>query len=228
MDAVAAALAGGPRWVTGPPFYNTSGKPVVWAQRTLLYSTDPGNLSSSVSHAAADALVAAAAGVWNQPLANITLSEGAPLAEHVSSANTYLGPSGMVWPADVDSTNAASIPISIVYDTDGSVTDTLLGSGASQPTECRQNGVTETVDLFSPAGYIQHAIIIVNGLCTSTSPAAQTQLQYQLVRIFGRVLGLAWSQTNDNVFTGNPTATSQQAQNWPIMHPLDIICGPYP
>ena len=53
------------------------------------------------------------------------------------------------------------------------------------------------------------------------------QLQYQLMRAFGRVLGLGWSQTNDNVFTGSPQPTSNQALHWPVMHPIDIICGPY-
>jgi len=48
-----------------------------------------------------------------------------------------------------------------------------------------------------------------------------------MVRAFGRILGLAWSQTNDNVFTGTPAPTYMQAMNWPIMHPIDIICGPY-
>jgi hypothetical protein len=41
------------------------------------------------------------------------------------------------------------------------------------------------------------------------------------------VLGLSWSQTNDNVFTGNPEPTNNQALHWPIMHPIDIVCGAY-
>ena len=53
------------------------------------------------------------------------------------------------------------------------------------------------------------------------------QLQYELMRIFGRVIGLGWSQTNDNVFTGAPAPVYAQQQHWPIMHPIDIVCGPY-
>jgi hypothetical protein len=200
---------------------------VRWRQANLTYFTDPGSLSASVNHAAADALVAAAASVWNVPVASITVSQGGGLAEHVSGANTYLGTEGMVWPADVESANSAAAPIAVVYDTDGSVTDLLLGGGASSPGSCRQNGVTESVDQFDPAGYILHAIIVVNGRCTGSSPQAQLQLQYQLERIFGRVLGLAWSQANDNVFTGTPVPTYDQALHWPILHPLDIVCGPY-
>ncbi len=201
--------------------------PIGWRQQTLLYSTDPGALSASVNHQAADALVAAAANVWNLPVANITLAQGPALAEDVNGQNVYLSANGVVFPADVSSSNAAAIPLAILYDQDGAITDTLLGAGASAPLSCRQNAVTESVDAFDPDGYILHAILIVNGRCTGPAPEQQLQLQYQLQRAFGRVLGLAWSQVNDNVFTGTPTPTYQQALHWPIMHPLDVICGPY-
>jgi hypothetical protein len=200
---------------------------VVWYPNPPLYFTDPGNLSSSVNHAAADALVAAAANVWNVPTASLVLAQGGALDEHVSGANTFLGPSGLIFPADVQSSNSAAKQIAIIYDSDGSITDLLLGNGASDPTSCLQNGVTESVDSIIPMGYIQHAILVLNGRCTGSDPEKQMQLQYQLMRAFGRVLGLGWSQTNDNVFTGSPQATFNQAMNWPVMHPIDIICGPY-
>jgi hypothetical protein len=219
--------AGGPRWVTGAPFFSTAGFPVVWYTNQPLYFTDPGNLSASVSHAAADALVAAAANVWNVSTASLVLAQGGSLAEHVSGANTFLGSPGLIFPADVQSSNYAAKQIAVIYDSDGSITDLLLGNGASDPTSCLQNGVTESVDSIVPAGYIQHAILVLNGRCTGTDAEKQTQLQYQLMRAFGRVLGLGWSQTNDNVFTGSPQATFNQAMHWPVMHPIDIICGPY-
>ena len=228
VAAVAQARASGPRWVTGPPYYTLSqGLPVVWQQNQLRYFTDPGDLSSSVNHAAADALVANAMAVWNVPQARITLSQGGLLAEHVSGQNVYLDSNGMEWPADVMVANAGAIAIAIVYDTDGSVTDTLLGAGASAASSCRTNSVTENVDSFTPAGYITHAEIVLNGLCTGPAAAQQLEMQYKLERAFGRVLGLAWSQVNDNVFTGVPTPTYNQALHWPIMHPIDIICGAY-
>jgi hypothetical protein len=199
----------------------------VWYTNQPLYFTDSGDLSSSVNHAAADALVAAAAGVWNVPTASLVLTKGGTLSEHVSGANTFLGPSGIIFPGDVQSSNYAAKQIAVVYDDDGSVTDLLLGNGASDPTSCLQNGVTESVDLISPAGFIQHAILVLNGRCTGPDPEQQMQLQYQLMRAFGRVLGLGWSQTNDNVFTGSPQATFNQAMHWPVMHPIDIICGRY-
>ena len=219
--------AGGPRWVTGPPYFSTSGVPVVWSTNQPRYFTDPGNLSATVSHAAADAIVAAAAAVWNVPTASLVLSQGGTLDEHVSGANAFLGSNGPIFPADVESSNYLAKQIAVIYDSDGSVTDLLLGDGASDPSGCLQYGVTESVDSIVPAGYIQHAILILNGRCTGPAPQQQMQLQYQLMRAFGRVLGLGWSQTNDNVFTDTPPPTSNQALHWPVMHPIDIICGPY-
>ena len=225
----ATLWASGPRWVTGPPYFTArqAGLPVQWYTRTPLYFTDPGDLSPSVNHAAADAIVSAAASVWNVPTAMFQIAQGGTLAEHVSSANSYLGDTGVTFPADVQSGNSAAIQIAVVYDSDGSVTDLLMGQGASSPLECQQNGVTESVDSITPDGYIHHAVLIVNGLCSGPAPEQQLQLQYQLERAFGRIFGLGWSQTNDNVFTRIPTPTLQQAQHWPIMHPIDIVCGPY-
>ena len=223
----AATWASGPRWVTGPPYFTTSGQAVVWYTTSPLYFTDPGDLSASVDHAAADSLVAAAASVWNVPTSSLTLAQGGELAEHVSSANVYIGPNGPVFPADVASSNYAAIQIPVIYDSDGSVTDLLLGQGASDPENCSQNGVTESVDDIAPAGQIDHALLILNGRCSGPLPEQQLQLQYQLMRAFGRILGLAWSQTNDNVFTGTPQPTAADVENWPIMHPIDIVCGTY-
>ncbi|WP_188552189.1 IPT/TIG domain-containing protein [Edaphobacter dinghuensis] len=227
LVSIATVFAGGPRWVTGPPYFSTSGFPVTWYTNQLLYFTDPGDLSPYVDNAAANAIVAAAANVWNVPTASLVLGYGGSLDEHVSEANVYLGSNGLVFPTDVQSGNYQAKQIAVIYDSDGSVTDMLLGSGASDPSGCRQNAVTESVDSIVPAGYIQHALLILNGRCTGPAPEQQLQIQYQLMRAFGRILGLGWSQVNDNVFTGSPQPTAMQAMNWPIMHPIDIICGPY-
>ena len=137
------ALASGPRYVQGLPFFTGSqGAAIGWKQPTLLYYTDPADLSANVSHAQADALVASAAGVWNVPMASITVAQGGQLAEHADSTNVYLDVSGMVYPADVQSSNAAAIPVAVLYEANGSVTDTLLGQGASDTANCRQGSVS--------------------------------------------------------------------------------------
>ncbi len=221
------AMAGGPRWVSGPPYFNNWYAMISWYTSNPQYFTDPGDLSPTVSHAAADAMVAQAASVWNIQTASVVLSQGGSLNEHVSGADVSAGSTGLVLPADVQSTNYAAKQIAVIYDTDGSVTDLLLGSGASDPSGCLQTGVTESVDSITPGAQIQHALLILNGRCTGSAPEKQLQMQYQLMRAFGRILGLGWSQTNDNVFTGSPTPSKTQALNWPIMHPIDILCGLY-
>jgi hypothetical protein len=227
FGGAATLWAGNPRWVTGLPYFTTQGVPVIWYTNQPLYFTDPGDLSTSVNHAAADALVAAAAGVWNVPTASLVLSKGGALDEHVNGGNAFASNDGVIFPTDVQSGNYLAKQIAVIYDTDGSVTDLLLGNGASDPSGCRQNAVTESVDSIVPAGLIEHAVLVLNGRCTGPDPAMETEMQYQLMRAFGRVLGMGWSQANDNVFTGSPAPTYTQALNWPIMHPIDIICGPY-
>jgi hypothetical protein len=225
--ASASAQASGPRWVTGAPYFYPSGRMMVWYTDKPLYFTDPGDLSPYVNHAQADAIVAAAASVWTIPTSRLVLAQGGSLDEHVTSANVYASSTGIVFPSDIQSSNYLNKQIAVLYDSDGSITDLLLGSGASSPSSCRQNAVTDSVDSFAHWGDIQHAILVLNGRCTGPAPEQQLQLQYQLIRAFGRIIGLGWSQTNDNVFTGNPRPTYQQALHWPVMHPIDIICGPY-
>ncbi len=224
----AAAQAAGPRWVSGPPYFWPTGFSIAWYTNQPLYYTDPGDLSASVNHAAADAMVANAAAVWNVPTASLVLAKGGSLDEHVTGAGiTVAGQTAPVMPADVASTNWQAKNIAVIYDTDGSVIDALLGAGGSDPSGCLQSGVVESVDSFGVHSTIQHAVLILNGRCTGPEPEKQLQMQYQLVRAFGRVLGLGWSQTNDNVFTSVPVPTKNDAANWPIMHPIDVICGPY-
>ena len=223
-----AAQAAGPRWVSGPPFFSAQGVAIAWYTNHPTYFTDPGDLSASVNHAAADALVARAAAVWNVPTASLVLAQGGSLDEHVTGASiTVAGSATASLPADAQATNWQAKPIAVIYDTDGSVIDALLGAGGSDPSGCLQNGVVESVDSFGVNATIQHAVLVLNGRCTGPEPEKQLQLQYQLERAFGRVLGLGWSQTNDNVFTSVPVPTKNDAANWPIMHPIDVICGPY-
>jgi len=92
---------------------------IVWYTNQPLYFTDPGDLSASVNHAAADALVAAAANVWNVSTSSLVLVYGGSLDEHISGANVYPTPSGLVFPSDVESSNYLAKQIAIIYDYDG-------------------------------------------------------------------------------------------------------------
>ena len=125
-------------------------------------------------------------------------------------------------PADVQSA-ATGTPVGIVYDEDGSVINALFGQGASDPSDCRDTGVMTVVDNFASDGSIVHALMLVNGLC-ATSAGQIEVLQYQMVRGFGRVLGLDWSQANEAMFADN-AVTSDGLAGWPLMHPIERLCG---
>ncbi len=100
------AHAGGPRFVTGATgWWVYGGTPISFFTSTPVYYTDPGDLSATVSHAQADAMVAAAAATWNVPTSTLVLQQGGELAEHVSSANVYFDGSEMQFPADVSASN---------------------------------------------------------------------------------------------------------------------------
>jgi hypothetical protein len=221
---VTVAEAGGPRWVAGSAYFNSSamGKPVVWAGGNISYYTDQGALSSYVSNSAAGTLVAEAAAPWTSvATAAVTINASGTLSEDVNGTNVTSTGGVVNWPADVEST---AKPLAVIYDSDGSVLNALLGVGASDPSGCLTNSVYSLVDNMSASANILHAIVILNGLCATDVTEVQ-QMQYQLTREFGRLLGLGWSQANDNVFTQSPLPTLSDIAGWPLMHPINIDCG---
>ncbi len=225
---VPSAWAGSARFVAGQGWGTWAGANVAWNTTQLLYYTDQGPLSATVSHAQADAMVSAAAAVWSVPTSSISFAQGGYLGEDVSPSNVSFDGQQWILPPDVQTANESNIPVAIVYDADGSLIDLLLGADASEPEGCGQNAVIGDVDdIHQDDATIRHATLILNGRCVGTSAQQLTQMQYQLARALGRVLGLSWSQTNDNVFTGQTTVTPQQMAYWPLMHPIDVICGNY-
>lgn len=223
------AFAGTARFIAGEGWGVSSANTVNWKVNTLQYYTDQGPLSPTVGHAAADSLVAAAAGVWNVPTSSLTLTQGGQLAEDVTSQTAVVTPAGVVLPPDTQPLNEGQMPIAVIYDADGTLIDLLLGEGASEPEGCLQNGVIGDLDdIHQNDGSLRHATLILNGRCVADGTTDELlQMQYQLTRSFGRVLGLSWSQTNDDVFTETTPATPEQMAFWPLMHPLDLICGNY-
>src|SRR5579862_7205850 len=116
-----AAFAGGPRWVAGSSYFNTSvkGQPVHWQNGTISYYLDQNALTPLAYHTLMTTIVAQAATVWNSvPTAAVNLTLGGYLNEDVSGSNVIAGPNGITMPVDVQPT-ATSKPLGIVYDTDG-------------------------------------------------------------------------------------------------------------
>src|ERR1700684_1387538 len=83
----ATAIAGGPEYVAGSSFFNSSamGQPLTWSQGQVNYYTDRGDLSPILPNTAANAFVASAFLQWSSVSgAAITVTGVGQLAEHVS------------------------------------------------------------------------------------------------------------------------------------------------
>jgi hypothetical protein len=59
--------------------------------------------------------------------------------------------------------------------------------------DCFANAVYGGADNFSSAGFIVHALIVINGNCAATN-AQLPDVQSRLVREMGRIVGLGWSR----------------------------------
>jgi IPT/TIG domain len=216
------ANAGGPAYVAGASYFDpsTMESPLTWAQGTISYYTDQGDLGAARLGASADTFVANAFSMWTSiPTAALSATHSGQLAEDVSGLNLSVANRVITTPADIAPT-ATGTPIGIVYDQDGSVTDDLLGAGASNIAYCAQNSVFGGVDNFGTNAQFLHALIILNGTCAQSS-SQLPDLQYHLVRIIGRVLGLDWSQANVNVLTGKPAPVATEIAGLPVMHEFD-------
>lgn len=229
LALVQVARAGGPAYVAGVSYFDpaTKGTPLTWQQGQVRYYTDQGDLSTLLPQAAADAFVADAFSRWTSvPTAALQATLGGHLGEDVSGQNVIANPDGTIsMPSDL-LPSAVGNPLGIVYDTDGKVTDALLGTGAGGSSLCFTNSVYGGIDNFGTDAHFLHAVVIMNGNCAQTS-AQLNDMKYRLVRMLGRTLGLGWSQVNANVFTRVPPWTQQDLSGLSIMHAVDpISCVP--
>jgi hypothetical protein len=220
--------AGGPALVAGASYFDPTvkGTPLTWPQGVISYFTDQGNLSPTLLGPNADAFVASAFGMWNSvPTAAILMMQSGHLAEDVNGANFSVMNGVIAGPPDI-TPSATGTAVGVVYDENGSVTDALLGTGASNSFYCATNSALGGVDNFDVSAQFQHALIILNGNCAQT-PSQLPDLQYHLVRVIGRILGLDWSQANVNVITRNPLPIAADYSGFPVMHQIDpISCIP--
>src|SRR5208337_39071 len=171
-----ASRAGGPAFIAGSG-YNTGveGHALIWANgngsmSSVQYFTDQGNLSPILTGAQADAFVATAFNSWTTiPGVSLAAAQAGHLAEDVNGSNIGTNGLGIVTaPADITS-SATATPVGIVYDYDGTVTDTILGEGAGALDDCFTNAVYGSPDNFSMSGNIVHALVVINGICAATN-----------------------------------------------------------
>jgi hypothetical protein len=232
----AAALAGGPKYVAGVRYFNSGvvGQPVHWANGQLNYYVDQGPLSSTVTNQQATAMVDAAAALWSAvPTAGVTLTDKGQLSEDVSGANIVVGGTGftvtgeqtnqlgvITAPADVTPA-AASFPLGVIFDADGSVINAIFGQGVAEENSCQNNGVFFWLDKINPDATMAHGIIVLNGLC-ATNAAMLQMMSFELERAFGRILGLDYSQVNSGALTNGET---DGTLGWPVMQPISGVCS---
>src|SRR4030088_3062368 len=223
-----ASRAGGPAFIAGSGYApGVEGHPLIWANGAIQYFTDQGDLSPILPNAQADIFVAAAFSPWTSiSSVALTASQGGHLAEDVNGGNIAAAANGAITaPADITS-SATGTPLGIVYDYDGTVTDALLGQGAGGLADCFTNAVYGGPDNFHRAGNIVHALVVINGVCAATS-AQLPDVQYRLIRVLGRILGLGWAQANLNVLTRKPPPIDADFAGFPLMHFIDpISCVP--
>jgi hypothetical protein len=137
------ASAGGPAFVAGTGFYaQAKGRPLTWADGNVQYFTDQGDLSPILPAAQADTFVASAFATWTAtPNVSLSAAQSGHLAEDVNGTNVSGNPDGTyVIPSDIQPT-ATTTPIGSVYDSDGQVTNALLGQGAGGADSCFSNAV---------------------------------------------------------------------------------------
>ncbi len=218
------AFAGGPLNVAGVSGFQPglSGTPITWANGQIFYYTDRGNLSPILSGSDTDELVADAFSRWTSvSTAALSATRFGPLDEDVNGTNVWSYHGDLTIPNDLLPDSGK--PLAIVYDADGRVFDALLGTGAGSAQMCNTNSVYGTINRITDDAHFVHALIFINGNCV-TSASQVPLLRYQLIRVIGQVLGLDYSQLNDNIFTGSPAPTLEDYAGYPTMHPLGLLC----
>jgi hypothetical protein len=210
------AFAGGPLVIGGPTM--ASGQAFKWNNAVpVTYWTDQGNLGS-LTKTAADQFTAQMLSVWTTtPGVQLSTSQAGTLATDITGANVL---------AQSNNPNSEiNIKTAIIYDTDGSVTDALLGDGASNsilgfagPTEVQSDGISNN--------FITLANAVLNGkwidgINNANNPEiAQDKFKEAFIHEFGHLLGLHHSQINVEVVDDVTARTADNLAGLPIMFPF--------
>ena len=104
-----SSRAGGPAFIAGSGYApGVEGQPLIWANGSVRYFTDQGDLSPILTNAQADAFVATAFNAWTGISGvALTASQGGHLAEDVNGGNLATDGHGTIT-APLDITSSAT------------------------------------------------------------------------------------------------------------------------
>ena len=193
----------------GPLIVNGAGVPLVWTANPVPFNPDRGKLGA-IDNATAVGMVASDFGVWaSVPTASIAFGNAGALPVDVTSANftAYLGQCG-------DGLSP------IIFDTDGSITDDLFGSGASN--EILGFAGPECIT-YSPPVITEGSAVLngkfVDGINTPSNPEISiADFDAVFVHEFGHYCNLDHSQINLlEAFDADPSNDDTIATMFPIL-----------
>ena len=192
--AAAGAQAGGPL-----SFCNDAGKtPLKYNPATVNLNYDQGTLGSRTK-AQADALVTSSVAMWtNVATATITIGRGGDLPTDVTTANqaTYIG--GGTYG---DGLNP------VVYDTDGSIIDALLGVGNKSSVL----GFAGSAYYLAPTCRFAEGRAVINGYIGVDDTTMSVVLAHEI----GHLIGMDHTQLDSE-----QGLRSSPPSNYPLMYPV--------
>ncbi len=213
--ALGVALGAAPAARAAAPglFTTAAGTASKWDNsKPIHFSYDQGSLGK-MSNAKATRMFEDALDQWRKiDTASITLEEGDPLDRDVTGDN--LGEFIQGLPSDVNP---------IIFDSDGSAIDALLGSGASESILAFGGSFSRWV---TPAGAITQGLILLNGRVTDgqfdPDDLSQSDMTRVATRAIGQMLNIGTSDLNEELlFDGNVANNSAV----PVMYPGRVLGG---